>query len=81
MKNAVYHHAVEFLVVSFAKKFSIRLYGIQTYKEVAGNYIALTVVKGYDIGIVIVLQILAIHLEYFFIIAEHIGHFAYPLSV
>lgn len=81
VENAVYDYAMEFLLISFTEELCVRAHRIEADKEVAAQEIALAVVEGDNICIIIVLQILAIYLQYLLIVAKHIGHLAYALAI
>ena len=81
VQNAVYDDAVQLVVVSLAKLLGIGAHRVEADKQVAAQHIALAVVEGDDVGVIVVLEVLAVHLEYLFVVAEHVGHLAHALVV
>ena len=68
-------------VVVVGELFRIGAYGIKADEEVTAKAVAFTVVESDDICVIIVLQILAVHFEYFLVRAEDIGDFTDSFSV
>ena len=81
VQYTMYDGAVKFLIVSCGKLLTIGTYRIEADEEIATDGIVLRVVEGNDIGIVVVLQVLAVHLEYALIIAKYVVHIAHVLAI
>ena len=81
MQYAVYDDAVEFLFIVLTELFSIGTHGIKRYDEVAVDGVVVTIVEGYDVSIVVVLQKLAVDFEYFLIVAEEIAYLSHTHTV
>jgi len=81
VEYAVYDDAVQFVLVVLPELLGIGLDGVKADEEVSADAVALGVVEGDDVGVVVVLQVLAVHLQYALVVAEDVGHFAYALSV
>ena len=76
MQHSMYHNTHKFLIISTLKEFSIAFYRVERYKHVARYALAATVVEGDDIGVIIVLQELAIYFENLLIVAEDVSKVA-----
>ena len=74
-------NAEEFFLVWLAEQFGIRAHCVETYDEVATDYVVFIIVEGDDVGIVIVSEILIIDLKDFLIIYEEIAYFSHFSSV
>ena len=88
MEDAVDDDAVELFIVGGALLLGIGAHGVEADEEVAcdGVFLAgeegiVAVVEGDDVGVVVVLQILTVHLKYFFVVAEDVADVPHPLSV
>mgnify|MGYP007119886955 CR=1 FL=1 len=73
--------AVKFLFVGRTHVLGIRAHGVEGDEEVAADFIALCVVKGNDVGVIIVLEELAIDLQNLFIVHKDVGNGATTLTV
>ena len=81
VENAVDNDAVEFLFVGSTYVLGIRTHGVEGNEEVATDFIALRVVKGNDVGVIIVLEELAVDLQNLFIIDKNVSNGATALAV
>ena len=82
VEDAVDDDPVQFtFVVVIGELFRIGAYGIEADEEVTAKAVAFTVVESDDICVIIVLQILAVHLEYLLVRAEDVGDFTDSFSV
>ena len=68
-------------VVIAGKLFGVGADRIQADEEVAAQAVALAVVESDDVRVVIVLQVLAVHLQDLLVRAEDVGYFADSLPV
>ena len=75
VENAVDDDAMQFGIVVSAKKLGVGANGVEADEQVATQFVALAIVEGDDVGIVVVLQVLAVHLQYFLVVTEKIGDF------
>ena len=81
VENAVDDDAVELLFVGSTHVLGIRAHGVEGNEEVAADFIALSVVKGNDVRVIIVLEELAIDLQNLFIVHKDVGNGATTLAV
>lgn len=81
VENAVDDDAVELLFVGSAYVLGVRTYRVEGDEEVATDFISLRVVKGYDVGVIIVLKELTIDLQDFFIIDKDVSNGATTLAM
>lgn len=77
----MYYHSVQFLSVV-----GMLLQGVASDSIEANIYITvedttLGVVKGYDVGIVIMVEVLTVNLQYFIVVAEYVTEFAYLATI
>ena len=72
----MYHHAVQLLIRLFAKLQGVAPYGIGADEEVAADFVSGGVVKGDDVGVIVMVQILAVYFQYLLIVAKNIGNVA-----
>jgi hypothetical protein len=80
VEYAVYYHAVQFRPIVASQPFGIASYSIQRNEHIAGNSVQPAVVEGYDVGEIIVLEILAVDFNNFFIVAKDIRYIAHRFS-
>lgn len=76
VEHAMNEHTVEFVVIVFTQHLGIGAHGIEGDVEVACQHCSCTIIKGDDVGVVVVLEILPISGEYLFVIAEDIVDFS-----
>ncbi len=81
VENAVDDDTIQLFVIRHALLFGIGAHGIERDEEVAREAVALTIVESDDVGVVVVLEILAIDFQNFLIVAEYIGNIAHTFSV
>ena len=81
MKYPVNNDTVEFIVIRSAELFCIGAYRIQADEQVSGQAVALTIVESNDVRVVVVLQILAVYFQNFFIGTENISDFTESFSI
>lgn len=81
VQDAVDNDAVQFAFVRLVELLGVGAHGVQADEQVACDAVSFAIIEGDDIGVVIVLQVLSIHLQDFFIRAEDVGDFAYLLVV
>ena len=81
MQDAVYYYAVQFLLVCCAYHLAVAANGVERDEKVAADNILLAVVEGDDVGVVVVLQILAVNLKNLLVVAEDIIKVAYGVVV
>ena len=81
VQNAVDDDAVQFFVIGFAEGFGVGAHGVEADKEVAAHDVVCAIVKRDDVGVVVVVEILAVHFQYLFVIAKDIGHFAHFFAI
>ena len=72
---------MQFSFISLVELFGIGTYGIEADEEVARDTISFGVVEGNDVGVIVMLQILAVHFQNLLIGAENIGYFADFLAI
>lgn len=75
VKDTMDDCSVKFLIIRSLELFGVGFYSVQTDEKIAGKTITLTIIESNDIRVVIVLQILAIYLQYFFVRTENIRDF------
>ena len=68
------------IVICF-KHLGIRTNSIEANEDITTQAVTFTIVKGNDIGIIIMLQVFAVYLQYSLVIAEEIGDFTNSLLV
>ena len=76
MQHAVHEHAVQLFVIRTAEEFGIRAHRIERNIEIARKHIGRAVVESNDVGVIIVLKVATVHIEYFLIVAKHVVHLA-----
>lgn len=81
VQDAVYDDTVQLRVVVASEELRIRAHGIEADEEVTAEPVAFAVIEGDDVGVVIVLQILAVHLQNLLVGTENIGDFTGPFPV
>ena len=81
VQDAVDDDPVEFGFVRSLELFGIGTYRVQTDEQVARNAVSLTVVERDDVGVIIVLQILAVYFQNLFIRTENVSYFTYFFPV
>jgi len=72
---------VQLALILLSELLGISAHGVETDEEVATDDFAFGVVEGNDVGVVIVLQILAVHFQNPFVVAEDVGYVAHTLPV
>ena len=83
MQNSVYQNTVKFIGVNNSQLTGIICYSIQTNKNITGYDTSAAVIEGNNIGEIIMLKILFVHLENAGVWAENVGdisHFSPPVS-
>lgn len=81
VQDAMNDDAVKLALILLAELFGIGTHGIEADKEVTTDDIALGIVKGDDVGVIVVLQVLAVHFQYPLVITEDVGHLAHPFAI
>ncbi len=81
MEYAVDDGAMQLLIVFGGKLLAIAPHGVEADEEVATDDVALGVVEGDDVGVVVVLQELAVDLEDTLVVAEDVAHVAHLLAI
>ena len=81
MEYAVYDDTQQLVVVRLAEELGVRAYGVERDDEVAVDDIAVGVVEGDDVGVVVVAEILAVHLENLLVVAEEIAYLSHSSAV
>lgn len=72
----MYDDTMQFsFVVIAGKLFGISAYRIKADEEVAAQTVSFAIIKGDDIRIIIVLEILTVYFEYLLVRTENIGDF------
>ena len=79
VKHTVNHHTQQLFLISLAEHFGIAAHRVERDKHISGDSAARGVVESDNIGVVIVLQKLAVHFQDFLIVAEDIGKRAHRL--
>jgi len=72
---------MQFPFVRLLELLGIGTHGIEADEEVATDAVSLGVVEGDDVGVIVMLQVLAVYFQYLLIGAKDIGHFAHLLAV
>ena len=75
------YDAVEFLIVGRALRLGIAAHRVEADEAVARDGVVLAIVEGDDVGVLVVVEVLAVHFEYFLIVAEDISHLSHPFAV
>jgi hypothetical protein len=81
VKDSVHHHAVEFILELRPVLDGVFTDAVDADEKVSGNLVALAIVKGDDIGVIVVLKELAIDGKDVLVVAEEIAHFAHFLAI
>ena len=81
VENAMNNHAVQLLIVWSAELIGICKYGIDRDDDVAADSLAFAIIKGDDVCVVVVTQILIVYFENLLIVNEKIAYFSDFLSV
>ena len=81
VKDAVYDHAMQFLLICGANLLAVASHGIQRDEKVTTYNILLTIVESDDVGVIVVLQVLTVYLKDLFIIAENVGNISNLLAI
>lgn len=81
VEYTVYDDAVQLLIIFGGKLLAVALHRVETDEEVATDDIALGIVEGDDVGVVVVLQELAVDLEDALVVAEDVAHVAHLLAI
>ena len=69
--------AVQLVVVLLAKLLGIGAHGVERYHDVAANDARLVVVEGYDVGVIVVAQVLVVYLKYLLVVHKHVAYLAH----
>ena len=72
VQNAMYDHSLQLSVVFCSYSFGIGADRVEGYEHISPEHRPKTIVKSDDVCIIIVIQILAVYLQYLFVIAEDI---------
>ena len=80
VQDAMDDDAVQLGVIRGIELFGIGAHRVEADKQVARNAVSFGIVEGDDVGVIIVLQVLAVHLQYLLIGAEDVGYFGRRLS-
>ena len=56
-------------------------YGVEADEEVARYSVPFGIVEGDDVGVIVMLQVLAVHFQYLLVGAEYVSHFAHLLAL
>lgn len=72
MKNTMNDNTAKFPLVRLSYQFCIRSNGIKADKHISIDLFTTRIIKGNDVGEIIVLQILTIYFNNFFIVTENI---------
>ena len=81
MEHSMHYHAMELLIIIGVLQGGIAAHCVEADKYIAIDYMAFGVVEGYDVGIVVVGEVLTIDLQYLLVVAEHISQLAYGIAV
>ena len=81
VKDAVYDHAMQFLLICGANLLAVASHGIQRDEKVTTYNILLSIVESDDVGVIVVLQVLTVYLKDLFIIAENVGNISNLLAI
>ena len=77
MKGAVYNNPVQFLRLGNIKLYSILFYALNGDENVTYNdLIFLRIIKGDDIGISVMIEVLLVYLQQVFIRTKNVGKLA-----
>ena len=76
MQEAVYDNAMEFVEESGSYLLGIALYCVKRDVDISIYACACSIIKGNDVGIVVVLEELAVNGKNLFVVAENIVEFA-----
>lgn len=81
VQYAVYDHPVQLLIIVFAVQFGVGFHGVERYYYVAAHDVVLVVVEGYDVRVIVVSEIFAVHLENLLVVHEHVANVTHALSI
>ena len=81
VENTMDNDAVKLLFVGSAYVLGIRTYRVEGDEEVAADFISLRVVKGNDVGVIIVLKELTVDLQDFLIVHKDVSNGATTLAM
>ena len=81
MQNAVDNDAMQLAFVGLVELLCIGSHRIKTDEQVSADAVSFRVVEGNDVGVIIVLQVLAVYLQYLFVGTEYVCYFSHFLSV
>ena len=81
MEYAVDNHTVKLIFVGCMLILTVGAYCIKTDDDVTIDNISFVIIKGDDVGVVVMSEVLLVHLKYLLIADEHISHFANFASV
>ena len=81
VQDAMDDGAMQLLVVRLAELLGVGAHGVEANEEVARDLIAARIVEGDDVGVVVVLQILPVHLQNLLIRAKDVADVARLLAV
>lgn len=70
VQNAMHHHTVELLLIGLAQLLGIGTYGVDTDKEVAAYFVTSRIVKGDNVRIVVMLQVLPVDFQDFLVVTK-----------
>ena len=81
MQYAVGDNPVKFGVIIGMKQLAVAPDRVKTDKNITGDNVAFGIIKRYNVGIVVVTEILPVDFQYLPVITEDIRYVAYPFSV
>ncbi len=81
VQNTVDDYAVQLLLICRPHHFAVAAHGVERDEKVAADDIILAVVEGDDVGVIVMLQVLAVYLKNLLVVAEYVGNVANLLSV
>ena len=72
---------MQLLLVCGTYYLAVASHSVERNEEVSAYRVALAVVECDDVGVVVMLQILAVHLKNLLVVAEYVGNVAYLLAI
>lgn len=81
MQHAMHYHSVKLALVRFSYLFGIREDGIKRNEHIAAYHLATGVVESNDVGEIVMVKKLPVHLDDFIIVAEYIIQAAHNSSM
>ena len=72
MQDSVYNDPVQLRIIRLTELFGVGTNRIQTDEKITRQLVTFRIIESYDVRIIIVLQILAVHFQDLLIVAEDI---------